>query len=30
VLWKKEEMFDEQYLKNKGQQPEAATLCELA
>jgi len=30
VLWKKEEMFDQQYLKNKGQQLEVATLCELA
>lgn len=30
VLWKNEEMFDENYLQNKGQQPEAATLCELA
>jgi len=30
VLWKKEEMFDQQYLKNKGQQLKVATLCELA
>lgn len=30
VLWKKEEKFDEQYLKNKERQPEAAALCELA
>lgn len=30
VLWKKEQMFDEQYIKNKGLQTEAAALCELA
>lgn len=30
ILWKKEEMFDQQYLKNKGRQIEVATLCELA
>lgn len=30
VLWKKEEMFEEDYLKNKGQQAETPVLCELA
>jgi len=30
VLWKKEEKYDEQYLKNKERQPEGAALCELA
>jgi transposase len=29
VLWKKEEMFDLEYFKNKGQQTSVATLCEL-
>lgn len=30
VLWKKEELFQEDYLKNKGQQAETPVLCELA
>jgi hypothetical protein len=29
ILWKKEELFDIEYLKNKGQQTAVATLCEL-
>jgi transposase len=29
ILWKKEKLFDKEYLKNKGQQTTVATLCEL-
>jgi hypothetical protein len=29
ILWKKEKLFDIEYLKNKGQQTTVATLCEL-